>query len=131
MWRARPGFFGVAVSASAQAGLTNLTIVSGLQMTTQASAFQIGPAFRSFWISSDILNASTAAPGVAAGSQAVLTSAVRRFRFRQRVHAVHERSLAPDNSLCEQSDNLSNTRRDCGGGDILRLEAAGEAACRS
>ena len=63
----------VAVSGTAQPAPAHVTIISGLQMITQQFAFQIAPFSRSFWLSSNIVNAATGQPGVTAGAQAVLT----------------------------------------------------------
>lgn len=62
----------VAASVSSQTSAANLTIVSGLQITTQPFALQILPPSRSFWLASSITNALTGASGVSAGAQAVV-----------------------------------------------------------
>ena len=102
-------------------------MVSGLQMTMQASAFQIGPAFRSFWLTSDILNASTAAPGVAAGSQAVLTigSSPVPVSVNGFTLFMNDRSL-PITAAANNQITFQIPAGTAAGGAILRLEAAGE-----
>ncbi len=64
----------ISVSPNAQTGVTNLTIISGLQVLTQPFAFQITPSSRSsLWLSLQITNAVTGVQGVSAGSQAVVS----------------------------------------------------------
>lgn len=64
----------VSVSPSAQSGLVMLSVISGLQVHTNPSGFQVQPpGSRALALSPQLLNASTGAPGVGAGSAAVAT----------------------------------------------------------
>ena len=63
----------VAISSGAQGGSAQLSVVSGLQLMAQQFAFQVTPASKAFWLSSNITNAQTGTAGVSPGAAAVLT----------------------------------------------------------
>jgi hypothetical protein len=118
----------VAVSPNAQTALTNLTIVSGLQVLTQPFAFQITPGSRSsFWLSGNIMNAGTGAPGVSAGSQAVVSvgnSPVTLGSGNTTLY-LNDRSV-PITSLNGNQIFFQVPQGTQTGGAILRVEVGGE-----
>jgi uncharacterized protein (TIGR03437 family) len=63
----------VAVTPGAQPGTAQLSVVSGLRMMAQQFAFQVNPPAKTFWLSSNIVNAQTGDPGVRPSSAATLT----------------------------------------------------------
>lgn len=63
----------VSAAASAQPGVLNMTVASGLQLITQPSVMQVtGPQARSFWLTSWYMNTATGQPFVTAGSPVTL-----------------------------------------------------------
>ena len=117
----------VAVSPNAQPGMTNIAIISGLQLITQPFAFQIGPASRAFWLGAGITNAITGVPGVSAGSQAVLTvgSAPISLTGNNFVLFMNDRPL-PVIGVLNNQITFQVPPDAPSGGAVLRLEAGGD-----
>ncbi len=66
----------VSVSPLAQPGSSNLTVVSGLQVTTQPFGFVLQPYnSRATWLNPVVLNQANGQPVISAGSNALLTIA--------------------------------------------------------
>jgi hypothetical protein len=63
----------VSINPTASVASAHLSVIAGLQLISQQYAFQVLPSTRTFWLSSNINNATTGLPGVTAGAQAVLT----------------------------------------------------------
>jgi hypothetical protein len=64
----------VVVAPTAQPGLANLAILSGLQQVQQSQALQVQAApARAFWLSADVLNPVTSRSSLVAGQPATVT----------------------------------------------------------
>jgi uncharacterized protein (TIGR03437 family) len=117
----------VAISSGAQAGPAQLSVVSGLQLMAQQFAFQVTPASKGFWLSSNIVNAQTGTPGVSPGLAAVLTvgSSSTALSASNATLFLNDRSI-PITSVANNQITFNVPATLTPGPYVLRIEANGE-----
>jgi uncharacterized protein (TIGR03437 family) len=117
----------VAIAPGAQTASAQLSVVSGLQMMAQQFAFQIVPASKAFWLSSNIVNAQTGNPGVSPSAAATLTvgSGPANLSASNMSLFLNDRSIAVT-SVAGNQITFGVPSAVTPGSYVLRIEANGE-----